>query len=64
MKLSDIKVGDWLLPDDGFRCLEYGKEVQVETDGDDLFVKCSYGNHYLKDHLEGDKFIDFTKIEK
>ena len=46
IKYEDIKVGDKLVVDAGFTCLNPGVHV-VEKDEDGLFIKCICGHHYL-----------------
>ena len=40
MKLSDLKVGDIIIADDGFTCMKAGPHTVHATDDGDLFVWC------------------------
>lgn len=55
-QLSDVKVNDKLVADDGFTCLREGEIVTVEADDGGLFVRCCA-------HDEGDygKPVDDTR---
>lgn len=72
MLLSEVKVGDRLIADGGFTCLEEGRvcEVKVDADGD-LYVDCQgslvdvpvVGGRYVHPHLlSGQEDEDGTLI--
>jgi len=45
-RLSQLRPGDTVEIDDGFRCMTAGRHV-VEADEDGLFLPCDDGRHYL-----------------
>lgn len=76
MKMSDICVGDVLIADDGFTCIEDGRECVVASDsGGDLYVMCqgsdletpASGGAYCEHHLligqedEDGEIVGFVK---
>lgn len=47
-KLSELKPGSILIPDDGFTCMKAGQPVAVARDSNgELFVPCRGGGHTL-----------------
>lgn len=48
-KLSELKVGDVLVADDGFGCLKAGakRDVRKQTETGELFIVCVDGCHIL-----------------
>jgi len=47
-KLSDLKVGDQLIADAGFSCVQEDEVVTVKSDPEGhLYVDCRRGRHYL-----------------
>ena len=46
MKLSEVKVGDILVADDGFTCLSANEHCEVK-EADGLYIYCKQGRHYL-----------------
>lgn len=53
--VSETKVGDVLITDDGFDCMKEGvtKKVRVAADGT-LYVCCNKGKHGLDGQLSND----------
>lgn len=45
--VAEIKAGDILEPDDGFDCMLCGDVLTVQDDGNQLYVPCSQGRHFL-----------------
>jgi len=68
VKLSELKVGDSLIADEGFSCLLNGECVTVEKDLVNLFVRCSDGKHFLDGQVsfeDHDTLIGLTlKVDK
>ena len=53
--LEEIKVGEILIADGGFTCLQEGEELKVKVDkAGDKFVECEQGQHFL-DGQENEK---------
>ena len=61
-KFSEIKVGDILIADKCFCCLEPGEECEVKLNlNDGLYVDCNHGQHYLDGQLDAEnKLVGFT----
>lgn len=38
--VSDVKVGDKLVADGGFPCIEKGAILEVKSDDDGLYIEC------------------------
>ena len=52
MKISDVKVGETIIADDGFTCMDAGAKV-VKATKHGLCIDCRDGEHYL-DGQQGD----------
>ena len=62
MKLSEIKVEDILVFDDGFTCLKHGEKSIVRQDNKGLYINCEEGKHYLEGQIdEEDNLIGLFK---
>jgi hypothetical protein len=46
-KISDIKVGDILIADDGFTCMKAGEHEVKASEAGALFIDCTEGRHFL-----------------
>ena len=56
--VSKVKVGDILIVDDDFTCMDEWSEHEVLADGrapPQLYVKCSSGAHYLNGQMASDQ---------
>lgn len=63
MKVSEVKLGDILIADGGFDCLKENQHCEVKADGDELYVECSHGKHFLEgqcDFETGTKLVGLT----
>ncbi len=64
-KISDVCVGDVLIANDGFGCLDAGQRCVVKRDSDGLYVDCRWGRHWLPSQLDADSYlIGLTKEAK
>jgi len=54
MKMTDLKAGDVVIPDNGFGCLEEGQQCEVGSEAGCLFVYCDLGKHYLDGQIDKD----------
>ena len=64
VKAKDVKLGDMLIADDGFPCLNEGQVVEVKAEHEDgaLYVECNEDcRHYINGELSQGRFIGFTK---
>lgn len=57
MKLGDLQLGDKIIADDGFTCLQEGEICLVEEALEGKFVQCSEGRHYLSGQEEDETGI-------
>lgn len=58
-----VKVGTRLKADGGFTCIEEGSVLTVAEYGNELFVPCNCGQHFLDGQLDdGDRYIGFTLV--
>ena len=66
MKLSDVSVGDTLIPQRGCReCLVVGRRYKVRKGRDEwkadlLCIDCSVGEHFLYEELEDGKLKHYV----
>lgn len=53
--IKQLKPGDMVMADSGFRCIECGEVLRVEEDADDksLCVMCKGGIHTLETDVRG-----------
>jgi len=56
MKISEFKVGDMVVADAGFTCLDPG-EHRIEEDHVGLYIRCQCGHHYLDGQVNGSGHI-------
>ena len=65
IKVEDLKVGDKVIADGGFTCLDEGQECEVmKYDFDEgFYVKCSRGEHSLIGQLNDEEsyYVGFKK---
>jgi hypothetical protein len=55
VKLSAISVGEVLVADNGFDCIESWSSASVEKDNrGELFIACKCGQHFLEGQLDLD----------
>lgn len=54
VRLADVKPDDILITDGGFTCMKSGQHRVHRDQTGNLFIKCSYGNHYLDGQLDDD----------
>lgn len=54
MKFQDVKVGDVLMTDDNFPCIDGNRRVIIEKDRSGLYFNCNDGRHYLDGQLNND----------
>lgn len=47
MNINDLKVGDKVVTDAGFTCLDADVVCEVQEDEDGLFIECAEGKHHL-----------------
>ena len=65
IKLSELRVGDVVVPDGGFDCMCGGEDHPVYSDGNELYVVCAAGRHYLEPQTgKRGYLIGFTKGAK
>jgi hypothetical protein len=66
MKMTDLKVGDVVVADGGFGCLEDGQRCEVKANAKgELYVECDHGNHYLEGQKDfHGELIGLTKAEE
>jgi len=63
LPVEQVKIGDILIADGGFTCLQDRQECKVqETDGE-LYVACTAGFHFLDGQLNDDltEYVGFLK---
>ena len=48
-----LKIGDIIIVDDGFDCMEEGEEKEIFDDDGNLYIICNQGKHYLKNEFTG-----------
>ena len=60
MKLEEVKVGDKLVADSGFSCIDEGSVLTVMQALGEKYVSCRFGNHYLVAECNGD-LVGFSK---
>jgi hypothetical protein len=51
-RLPDLKVGDYVVVDGDFTCLEPWSRHEVLGEKDNLYIKCTSGNHFLDAQLQ------------
>jgi len=63
--IDDVKVGDKLVADRGFKCLKPGEVVTVAEFEGALFVPCKMNRHYLKGQMDAEhQLVGFYKYGK
>ena len=55
-KATDVKVGDKLVSDDGFTCMDDGS-AHEDRYSDGLYVSCEDGEHYLCGQIERGYYV-------
>lgn len=63
-RLSEIKLGDVVVADDGFTCIQANARLTVEVDPrGNLFVSCDQGRHFLDGQIDddGETLVGLTK---
>jgi hypothetical protein len=60
LKMDDIKVGDKLIADGGFTCIEEGRVCEVKARGDTLYVDCCGSNSDLRDEGSDPTLLTYT----
>lgn len=66
-KLSEMKAGDVLIPDDGFTCGIAAAGAEVKEDEKGLYVGCDEGKHYLEGQVsedDNDHLVGFWPLLK
>ncbi len=61
---NEVNVGDILIADGGFTCLQSGEECEVKMDErGELYVDCEVGEHFLDGQLNDDltEYVGFLK---
>jgi hypothetical protein len=62
--LSELRPGDNLIADIGFNCLRPGFVCKVFAEGDQLYITCAKGRHWLTEQLDGDTLVGFWLQEE
>ena len=69
--VGEVKIGDVLIADGGFTCIDEGQECMVRARTDHsgrrrLFVKCRQWSHGLDGQLDdaGENYVGFWKKDK
>jgi len=60
---TEMKLGDRLVADGGFTCLQEGEICEVKQEDDELYVECEAGKHFLDGQLndEDTAYVGFLK---
>lgn len=67
IKLSDVKEGDFLIPDSSFTCCVPNKAKKVHKDNKNggLYFYCGHGMHYLDGQDDGKgNLVGLTKAHR
>jgi len=54
---ESLRPGDTLIADGGFTCLAAGAELTVDAVGDEFYVPCACGHHYLNGATDHHGFL-------
>ena len=63
MLIDAVREGSWLTSTHEFPHLTPGTPVMVHRDHVGLFIYCSSGTVYLKDHSDGDRYRGFMEYQ-
>ncbi len=54
-KLSKVKVGDKLYPDNGFECMRAEQPLIVQQHATGLYLECDCGFHFIEGQADDDE---------